>query len=260
MKPEFTCYLRMGYPFRIMYGRGYSRPLPLFLVAVILFSGMTALALIPSRVVTYYTVSSMGISIGKVKTSQHITEEGGVQTVHFETRAAINASFLWSGYHQDTMERGTLRNGTLVHYSRSGLENSTAVDIEGKLDATSFHFYIHEENGTTRLVSIPRSSFVHTTMECPEARLDFSTHSRVTLPILDVEKMMVVKREYHLLENTYYTIGGKKVPCRMVEFSDKNKKSKRWINWDGTTVLMYRQDGNGGSGSYSVKADSVAHE
>ena len=91
MRSELTCYLRKGYPLRIRNGWKNSHPLPLFVMAVILLSAMTAFALIPSRVVTYYTVSSMGISIGKVTASQHITEESGVQTFHFETRSAIFA-------------------------------------------------------------------------------------------------------------------------------------------------------------------------
>jgi hypothetical protein len=53
-------------------------------------------------------------------------------------------------------------------------------------------------------------------------------------------------------------IGDKVFPCRIVDFSDQNKKSRRWINWDGSAVVMYRQDGTGEKSSYSVRATSVS--
>jgi len=73
-----------------------------------------------------------------------------------------------------------------------------------------------------------------------------------------VEKMTVVKREYHLIRTDKYMVAGKENPCRIVDFSDLNKKARRWIAWDGTTVIMYRQDGKGDKNSYSVQATSVS--
>ena len=228
-------------------------------LALFVSSLATARAVIPTRTVTHYTVSAMGISIGDVTTTQQATEEDGVPHFHFETRTVVNASFLWTGYHQNSVEKGTLKKGTLVSYSRVGQENGSAVDIQGQLDETSFRFTIHE-HGMTRSVSIPRSSYTATTMECPEARLDFTDKTRHSLNILDVEKMEVVRRDYHLVKNSSYPIGDKELPCRIVEFSDRNKRSKRWISWDGTAVLMFRQDGSGGSSPYSVKAISLRRE
>jgi hypothetical protein len=96
-------------------------------------------------------------------------------------------------------------------------------------------------------------------MECPEARLDFPGNTPVALNILDVEKMAVVKRNYRLVRNEQYTVAGKEYPCRVVDYSDQNKKARRWITWDGSTVVMYRQDGKG-ENSYSVQATSVTRE
>ena len=97
-------------------------------------------------------------------------------------------------------------------------------------------------------------------MECPEARLDFAGKTQVTLRILDVEKMAVVKREYRLVRTEQYTVGGKEYPCRVIDYSDKNKNARRWINWDGTAVVMYRQDSRGEKNAYSVQATSVTKE
>jgi hypothetical protein len=217
----------------------------------------SSFAAAPLKTVAHYRVSSKGFSIGDVTTTQRVVDEGGSNRISFETKTAVKASFLWMGYQLSSTEKGMLLNGALVSYSHKGQENDTTVDVEGRLENAAFRFDIRER-GTTRSVIIPRSSYDHTTMECPEARLDFSTTPRVTLRILDVEKMAVVKRNYQLVRNAHYTVAGKEYPCRIVDFSDQNKKARRWISWDGTTVVMYRQDGRGDKSSYSVQATALS--
>lgn len=245
--------MRIQKPHRILHYRGW-----LILAA--------ALCLVPSlihsagnhtKTVAHYTVTTRGFGIGDVTTTQRSSEEGGVASVHFETRTAVKASFLWMGYSLDTTEKGTLQKGDLVRYSRKGREDDDSFDVEGRLEQSSFRFDIRE-HGATRSIIIPRNSYDHTTMECPEAWLDFSDKTQITLRILDVEKMAVVKRDYHLVRNSAYTIGGKEFPCRIIDFSDRNKKARRWIAWDGSAVVMYRQDSKGGKNPYSVQATSVS--
>jgi hypothetical protein len=204
-------------------------------------------------------VYSRGFTIGDVTTTQLKTEEAGVPSIQFETRTAVKASFLWMGYQLDTIEKGKLQRGDLVSYSRKGSENGSMVNVEGRLDNSSFRFDVREQ-GLTRSVVIPRNSYDCTTMECPEARMDFPDKRHIILRVLDVEKMVVVSRDYHLVRTTSYPIGGKELPCRIVEFSDRNKDARRWIAWDGATVVMYRQDGKGEKNSYSVQATSVTRD
>jgi hypothetical protein len=198
----------------------------------------------------------MGLDIGDVTTTQRMTEEGGLPRVHFETRTDVKASFLWIGYYLETIEKGTFLKQDLVSYSRKGRENGTAIDIEGRLENSSFRFDVREQ-GTVRSVVIPRSSYDYTTIECPEAHLDFSDKTQITLRVLDVDKMAVVKREYRLVRNGHYTVVGKDYSCRVVDYMDQNIKARRWIAWDGTAVVVYRQDGRGEKNAYSVKATSV---
>jgi hypothetical protein len=212
-----------------------------------------------SKTVAQYKVSSMGLSIGDVTTTQHMTDECGQPGIQFETRTAVKASFLWLGYRLETVEKGILVNGDLVSYARKGRENGTVIDVEGRLENSSFRFDVREQGGARSLV-IPRNSYDYTTMECPEARLDFADRSQVTLRILDVEKMAVVRRDYQLVKTAHYAIGDRKLPCRIVDYSDRNKKARRWITWDGTTVVMYRQDSRGDKNPYSVQATSVTRE
>ncbi|NTV48933.1 MAG: hypothetical protein HGB32_10130 [Geobacteraceae bacterium] len=212
-----------------------------------------------TKTVAHYKVSSMGFIIGEITTTQRIAEDGGVPSLDFETKAAVKASFLWMGHHKDTVEKGTIRKRDLVSYSRKGRENGATIDIEGRLENSSFRFDVREQGGA-RSVIIPRSSYDCTTMECPEARLDFSGKAEVALRVLDVEKMAVVKRDYRLVRTAQYTVDGKEYPCRIVDYSDRNKKARRWITWDGSTVMMYRQDGRGEKDSYSVRVTSVNKE
>jgi len=210
-----------------------------------------------TKTVAHYTVTTRGFGIGDVTTTQRSSEEGGVGSVQFETRTAVKASFLWMGYSLDATEKGTLLKGDLVRYSRKGSEDKISFDIEGRLEHSSFRFDVRE-HGATRSIIIPRNSYDHTTMECPEAWLDFSDKAQITLRILNVKKMAVVKRAYHLVRNSAYTIDGKELPCRIIDFSDQNKKARRWIAWDGSAVVMYRQDSRGGKNPYSVQATSVS--
>ncbi len=236
--------------------------------SVLLWSCFVAVCLLPLfaysagnsvKTVAHYSVTSRGFDIGDVTTIQRSSGDGGVASVDFETRTAVKASFLWMGYHLDTLEKGTLQSGELVRYSRKGRENGDSFDVEGRHERSSFRFDVRER-GATRSIVIPRSSYDYTTMECPEAQLDFSDKTQFTLRILDVEKMAVVKRDYHFVKNTVYSIGGREVPCRIIDFSDLNKKARRWIAWDGSAVVMYRQDGRGDKNSYSVQATSVTKE
>jgi len=219
----------------------------------------SSFAAIPAKTVSRYKVSSKGFSIGDVITTQRISDEGGTPRIHFETKTAIKAAFLWMDYKLSSTEKGVLQNGALISYSHKRCENGATADIEGRLENTAFHFSINE-HGVKRSIVIPRCSYDYTTMECPEARIDFSVKPRITLRILDVEKMAVVKREYHLVRNTRYMVAGKEHSCRIVDFSDQNKKARRWISWDGTAVLMYRQDSKGEVNSYSVQATSIMKE
>ena len=70
------------------------------MVVLYLMTIVFAFASVPVNTVAHYKVSSMGLNIGDVTTTQHMTEESGVTSLKFETRTAVKASFLWMGYHQ----------------------------------------------------------------------------------------------------------------------------------------------------------------
>src|ERR1039457_3316462 len=145
--------------------RRYSFPLAAVIILFLILLDIS-FAGIPVRTVAHYKVSSMGLSIGDVATSQHMSDSGGVASVNFETKTTVKASFLWMGYQADTIEKGTLQKGELVSYSHKGHENGSSIDVEGRFENAAFRFDVREQ-GVLRSVIIPRNSYDYTTMECP---------------------------------------------------------------------------------------------
>ncbi len=203
---------------------------------------------------THYEVIARGFRIGNVSVSQRSSRTPNETVIHFENLSDISASFIWMGYHVSMAERGTISRNDLVSYSRHGRENGADVSIEGRLDNAVFLFHVMR-NGKRSTVEIPRASYEHTTMECPEATMEFGATGEVSLKVLDTDYVTVVKRRYRLVrEDTTYKVGAREYRCRVVDISDPNKSCRRWIGRDGNTVIVFRQDGKGKDGSYSVRA------
>jgi len=205
---------------------------------------------------TRYEVIAKGFRIGNVSVYQRSSRTPNETVIHFENLSDINASFIWMGYHLSMSERGTISKNDLVSYSRYSRENGNDVSIEGRLDHAVFLFHVLR-NGKRSTVEIPRASYEHTTMECPEATMEFGATGEVTLKVLDTDFVTVVKRRYRLVREDTYKVGAREYRCRVVDISDPNKSCRRWIGRDGNTVIIFRQDGKGKDGSYSVRAVAV---
>lgn len=206
---------------------------------------------------TRYDVTAKGLKVGSVVTIQKASGgDGTAKRIRYENRTDINASFLWLGYRSSTTEQAEILGETLVGYARRGEENGVRVEIDGRLANDAFRFTV-VKNGERKTVTIPRSSYDHTTMECPEATMSFGPDGTVSLRMLDTEYLTVVTRSYHLVREDNCRVGAKEYRCRVVEFRDPHKTSRRWIGRDGDAVILFRQDGKGRSGSYSVRAKEL---
>jgi hypothetical protein len=232
-----------------------------FLLVMLLVSVVVLFSHIPGissqgAVETRYDVVAKGFRIGNILTSQRTADEEGVKVVHYENRTAVNASFLWFSYNLMTSERAVIKGEDLVSYSNHKKVKGEDVTAEGWLDGDTFRFDV-SENGKKRTIAIRRSSYDHTTMECPEATMDFAARGKTVLRILDTEYMTVVERSYRLVREEVYRVGDKEYHCRLVDFTDPNKSCRRWIGKEGDTVVLFRQDGKSRDGSYSVRATSL---
>jgi len=228
---------------------------------ILLFAGLWVVAncdvSAASGAETRYDVTAKGMKVGSVVAVQKSTGgDGGAKRIRYENQTDVNASFLWLGYRSSTTERAEILGNSLVGYARTGEENGVKVQVEGKLAGESFRFTV-VKNGERRTLSIPRSSYDHTTMECPEATMSFGPDGKATLRMLDTEYLQVVTRNYHLVGEETCRVGGNEYRCRVVDFRDPNKSGRRWIGRDGDAVILFRQDGKSLSGSYSVRAREV---
>ena len=203
-----------------------------------------------------YEVTTRGFQIGNVIVAQKAVSNHGEQEIFFENRTDVSASFLWMRYHQSLSERATLKKDNLVRYSRQGRNNDADVSVDGWLSQGTFNLMV-TENGKQGTLLIPRRDYDRTTMECPEAFMDFGASGKATLRILDMEHLVIVMRNYRLVREEVYRLGEREYPCRVVDFSDIYKSCRRWIGMDGDTIIMFRQDGKSKEGSYSVRAVSL---
>ena len=203
-----------------------------------------------------YDVLTRGFRIGKAVTSLKVSNEDGQKVVRFTNNTDVNVSFLWMGCSISSFEQATIKGGKLVSYGRREEKKGADVSITGKLKDEYFHFDI-SENGKKRSITIPVSSYDHTTMECPEATMQFKPGGTKTVRVLDPEFMEVVERSYRLVREDTFEVDGKEYKCRVVDFTDRHKSCRRWIGIDHNVVIVFRQDGKSREGSYSVQAAAL---
>lgn len=203
-----------------------------------------------------YVVTARGFEIGNVTVAQKTVADQGEPEIYFENKTDISASFLWMRYYQSLSEHVVLKKDNLVRYSRRSRNNDAIVSVNGWLSQGTFNLMV-TENGKREKMLIPRRDYDRTTMECPEAFMDFGAGKKVTLRILDMEHLVIVTRNYRLVREEIYRLGEREYSCRVVDFSDIYKSCRRWIGMDGDTVIMFRQDGKCEEGSYSVRAVSM---
>ncbi len=204
-----------------------------------------------------YVVTTRGFQIGNVIVAQKAVSNQGEQEIYFENRTDVSASFLWMRYHQSLSEHAILKKNKLVRYGRRGSNNGAIDSVDGWLSQGTFNLMV-TENGKQAMLLIPCRDYDRTTMECPEAFMDFGAGGgKATLRILDMEHLVIVTRNYQLVREEIYKLGEREYPCRVVDFSDIYKSCRRWIGMEGDTVIMFRQDGKSKEGSYSVRAVSL---
>jgi hypothetical protein len=83
-----------------------------------------------------------------------------------------------------TSEQAVIKGENLVSYSFHKKVKGAEVTAEGRLEGDTFCFNVNE-NGKKRTIAILRSSYDHTTMECPEASMDFGATGKMVLKMLE---------------------------------------------------------------------------
>lgn len=203
-----------------------------------------------------YRISSRGLHVGEMKTVLSPAPQAGSRAVRFESDLAIDANLLFYKVSFRSREDAVICESGTVSYRRQGEENGKNSSIVAALEGDVFRFRVNE-NGASRTVSVPRSSYDCTTMDCPETGMQREGET-MEVRLLDLEQARVVKRKFHWVRSEEVEAGGRRLQCRVVDFSDHNNSARRWFSKErGPGVVIVRQDGKGKGGSYSLRMVSL---
>jgi hypothetical protein len=202
-----------------------------------------------------YEVFSHGLKIGEVKTVCAPIVREQRKAYRFESSTHIDADFLLFSYSLDKKEEAMINEEGTFNYRRTSQENGKTVQVTGRMENRSFRFTI-DENGSRRILVIPREKYDFTTLDCPEVSMGPGETER-NLRVLDLENLTIVKRKYRWVKDEDVDVAGRNIRCKVIDFQDSNKKGRRWLEEDSLGVLITRQDGKGKGVSYSSRLTSL---
>jgi hypothetical protein len=217
--------------------------------------GLCSGAVFSSERESIYSVYSHGFKVGEVKTDCIPLARNNKKYYEFQSDMRINANFFFSSFKLDKKEEALVGQEGTFYYKRTSTQNGKTQQVEGHLDKDGFTITI-EENGAKDSMVIGRGEYDFTTLDCPEITLGPEGREK-TFRILDFEHLKVVRRSYRWVRNEDITIDGKRIQCKVVDFTDPYKKCRRWVKLDELGILIVRQDGKGKEGSYSTHLTSL---
>lgn len=198
-----------------------------------------------------YRISSRGFTVGDLHTVFSPARYGGSPAVRFTSDLEVEARLIFFKKRSRSHEEALVTGCGTVRYRRKGEENGRNSTVEAELEGDRFRFRI-EEDGAWRSVEVPRGSFDFTTMDCPETSLKQVGETR-EVRLLDMERATVVTRSFRLVKTEEVEVSGRKIHCKVVDFSDPNNRCRRWVTNDERGVIIVRQDGSGKNGTYSLR-------
>lgn len=202
-----------------------------------------------------YRISSKGLSVGEMRTTISPVQQAGERVVHFESDLSIDANLLLFRVNSNSREKATVGDHGTLRYHKSGRDNGKSYTVDGALEGDSFRFKV-SENGVPKSLSVPRASYDYTTMDCPETRMQREGET-MEIRLLSLEDARVVKRKFHWVRSEEIEVGGKRLRCRVIDFSDPDNHCRRWVNCDDGGVIILRQEGKGKKGSYTLRVVSL---
>ena len=210
----------------------------------------------PEGHTSHYRISSRGFGVGEMKTVISPTQHAGGRAVKFESDLAINANLLFFKVISKSREDAVIGEHGTLSYQRKGQDNGRSSAVDAALEGGVFRFRMND-NGVARSVAVPRSSYDFTTMDCPETTMKREGDT-MEVRLLDMEHARVVTRKFHWVKSEELEVGGKRLHCRVVDFSDPDNSCRRWVSCGERGVIIVRQDGKGKHGPYSLRMVSVA--
>jgi hypothetical protein len=202
-----------------------------------------------------YRVTSRGFGVGEMKTVISPVQRAGVRAIRFESDLAIDANLLLFRVTSRSRDDAVIGEHGTLSYRRHGQDNGRSLAVDAALEGGEFRFRLND-NGAARTVIVPRSSYDFTTLDCPETTMRREGDT-MEVRLLDMEHAKVITRKFHWIKSEELEVGGRRLRCRVVDFSDENNSCRRCVSSDERGVLLVRQDGNGKGKNYSLRMVSV---
>ena len=201
-----------------------------------------------------YDVIARGMTIGEVTTVRRREVHDGATLVRCDVVARINVNLLVYKYSLASHETTLGDSKGVVEYALDKTENGVHRSAKGSRHDGIFHIDA-TEGDHSRHVVIPLDSYDYATVDGPERLLTKPGESR-TFRVFAVDELSVVNRTYTLLPEETVEVGGKRVPCRVVQYEDPNKSGKRWFIIDDLGLCILHQDGKDSDGAYTLRMKS----
>ena len=226
--------------------------LPSLLLASVLFSHAKQEA--GSCRTLRYKITSKGFAVGEMKTVLSPAKQEGGRAIRYESELSVEANLLFFKVSTRSRENAVIDERGTVSYSHHGVDNGSSVEVDAACEGGTFRFKTNR-NGVAGSVEVPRSGYDFTTMDLPETTMQ-RVGDTMEVRLLDLERARVVRRKFHWLRNEVVEVGGRRLNCRVVDFTDRSNDCRRWVSKEGGVVIV-RQEGKGKGGSYTIKLVSL---
>jgi hypothetical protein len=203
----------------------------------------------------HYKITSRGFGVGEMKTLICPVQHAGGRAFRFKSDLAIDANLLLFRVTTHNRDEALVGEQGTLSFRRQGKDNGRTLTVDAALEGGVFHFKVND-NGVARTVMIPRSSYDFTTMDCPETTMQ-REGEKLEVRLLDMEHAKVVTRKFHWVKSEDLEVAGRRLRCRVVDFSDENNSCRRWVTSDERGMMIVRQDGSGKGKNYSLRMVSV---
>ncbi|HTP67205.1 MAG TPA: hypothetical protein VMJ66_17575 [Geobacteraceae bacterium] len=198
-----------------------------------------------------YDIYSRGFRVGELKTICEVLSCNEKRVLKFASSTRVKINLLLYSFTLDNREEALISDEGTISYRRTTREKDSVCDVEGRMAHGRFLLDI-SENGIKHSMAVDREKYDYTSMECPETAMKHEG-DEMTLRLLDLDTLMLVNRRYRWIKNEEVTIDGRKINCRVIDFSDVNKQCRRWIRPDAAGAIIVRQEGTGKNGRYSLR-------
>lgn len=196
-----------------------------------------------------------GLKVGRVTVQRTLSLRAGSPCVEVKILTEVRVRVPFFKTEQRLDETWVVGTNGLVAFRKTSVVDGRQRSVSGERRDGLFQFEAAED-GKPRTWKAPCED-IDFTSDDEAVRSLAQPGATVIGRTLDPDQLAVVQRTYRRLADEALDVGGRKVPCRVVEIKIANDRMKRWFIVDGMGVLIVREDGKDPRGAYSRRATSL---